>query len=555
MRIESPPHGRMVFLSWVNESVFYHIYPLGFCGAPQQNEGGEPVPRIEKLLGWIPHLREMQVNALYLGPVFESSEHGYDTSDYYTFDRRLGANEDFKRVCAALHENGIRIVLDGVFNHVGRGFWAFRDVQQNGQSSRYCSWFHNLNFGGGSPMGDAFWYEGWQGHFNLVKLNLRNPEVVDHLLGAVGMSMDEFGIDGLRLDAADCVDFDFFRRLKAFCRGKRPDFWLMGEIIHGDYNRWANPDMLDSVTNYECAKGLYSSHNDRNYFEIAHSLARQFGPGGIYKNLCLYNFVDNHDVNRLASVLRNERHLENVYTLLYTMPGAPSVYYGSEWGVKGIKQNGSDAGLRPCLELGKIEDANYQLCEHIKRLGAVRRALPALQYGGYDHALIKNEQYAFRRELNGRSVYVALNLAEHPEYLEFRVDASPLVDLFTGTSYETNDGNLKLEVPAYGSRILVPQEEWERFSAASSGEAASTGAPAAPVPPAPRELKTGRWRHFKGGEYEVIGKARHSETLEELVVYRALYGEGGLWVRPLDMFLEDVEQDGRVVPRFVYSGD
>lgn len=151
---------------------------------------------------------------------------------------------------------------------------------------------------------------------------------------------------------------------------------------------------------------------------------------------------------------------------------------------------------------------------------------------------------------------MALNLAEHPEYLEFRVDASPLVDLFTGTSYETNDGNLKLEVPAYGSRILVPQEEWERFSAASSGEAASTGAPAAPVPPAPRELKTGRWRHFKGGEYEVIGKARHSETLEELVVYRALYGEGGLWVRPLDHVPRGRRaQDGRVVPRFVYSGD
>ncbi len=546
----------MVFLSWVNESVFYHIYPLGFCGAPPQNEGGEPVPRIEKLLGWIPHLRDMQVNALYLGPVFESSEHGYDTSDYYTLDRRLGVNEDFKKVCAALHENGIRIVLDGVFNHVGRGFWAFQDVQKNGQSSRYCSWFHNLNFGGGSPMGDAFWYEGWQGHFNLVKLNLRNPEVVDHLLGAVGMWMDEFGIDGLRLDAADCVDFDFFRRLKAFCRGKRPDFWLMGEIIHGDYNRWANPDMLDSVTNYECAKGLYSSHNDRNYFEIAHSLARQFGPGGIYKNLCLYNFVDNHDVNRLASVLRNERHLENVYTLLYTMPGAPSVYYGSEWGVRGIKQNGSDAGLRPCLELGKVGDANYQLCEHIKRLGAIRRALPALQYGSYDHALIKNEQYAFRRELNGRSVYVALNLAEHPEYLEFRVDASPLVDLFTGTVFETNDGNLKLEAPACGARILVPQEEWERFSAASDGGTAPADAPAAQsAPPAPRELRTGRWRHFKGGEYEVPGKARHSETLEELVVYRALYGEGGLWVRPLDMFLEDVEQDGRVLPRFTYLGE
>lgn len=237
-------------------------------------------------------------------------------------------------------------------------------------------------------MGDAFWYEGWQGHFNLVKLNLRNPEVVDHLLGAVGMWMDEFGIDGLRLDAADCVDFDFFRRLKAFCRGKRPDFWLMGEIIHGDYNRWANPDMLDSVTNYECAKGLYSSHNDRNYFEIAHSLARQFGPGGIYKNLCLYNFVDNHDVNRLASVLRNERHLENVYTLLYTMPGAPSVYYGSEWGVKGIKQNGSDAGCAPASSSGRSR-TRITNSASTSSGSAPSAARAALQYGGYDHALIK----------------------------------------------------------------------------------------------------------------------------------------------------------------------
>ena len=536
-------------MSWVNESVFYHIYPLGFCGAPQKNEGGEPVPRIRKLADWIPHLLGLGVNAVYLGPVFESAEHGYDTSDYRLLDRRLGTNEDFKEVCQKLHENGIRVVLDGVFNHVGRRFWAFEDVRQNGQSSPYCGWFQNLNFGGGSPMGDPFWYESWQGHFNLVKLNLHNPEVVDHLLGAVGLWMEEFGIDGLRLDAADCVDPDFFRQLRAFTKGRNPDFWLMGEIIHGDYNRWANPTMLDSVTNYECQKGLYSSHNDHNYFEIAHSLNRQFGRGGIYRDLCLYNFADNHDVNRLASLLREPAHLQNVYTLLYAMPGVPSVYYGSEWGVRGTKGNGTDAPLRPCLELGNIPDADYRLLEHLKRLGTIRRGLPALQYGDCEPALIKNEQLVLRRGWQGQNVYVALNLAAHPEYVEFHVEGAPLRDLLSGVCYETNDGNLKLELPACGARILAP-----------AGTALPEAAPSAPAQrerpqPPKRELRPGRYRHFKGNEYQVLGVARHSETLEELVVYRALYGEGGLWVRPLGMFLEDVEHDGVVTPRFAYLGD
>ncbi|WP_418420674.1 DUF1653 domain-containing protein [Anaerotruncus colihominis] len=550
-------------MNWVNESVFYHIYPLGFCGAPQQNSGGEPQNRIAKIIEWLPHLLKLHINAVYLGPVFESSEHGYDTADYYTLDRRLGTNADFKKVCETLHAHGIRIVLDGVFNHVGRSFWAFEDVRKNGRASKYCGWFHNLNFGGGSPMGDPFWYEGWQGHFNLVKLNLQNPEVVDHLLGAAGMWMDEFGIDGLRLDAADCVDPAFFRRLRTFCLEKRPDFWLMGEIIHGDYNRWANPDMLDSVTNYECEKGLYSSHNDKNYFEIAYSLNRQFGNGGIYKNLCLYNFVDNHDINRLATMLRNRAHLYNTYTLLYTMPGVPSVYYGSEWGVTGAKQGGSDAPLRPCLELGQISGADEALCTHIARLGIIRRSLPALQYGTYEQKLVKNEQFVFERADDGRYVYIALNLSDHPEYVEFRVRTAPLTDLFTGTTFETNDGNLKLELPAFGARILVPPEDCARLAGAAHA-APGTPEPAQPVqapdapaarPDQPRAFRPGRYRHFKGNEYEAIGLARHSETLEQLVVYRALYGEGGLWVRPLDMFMEEIERDGKRIARFTYIGE
>ena len=276
---------------WVNESVFYHIYPIGFCGAPRVNDG-ETVCRLDKVIDWIPHLKSMSVNAIYFGPVFKSTVHGYDTDDYRVIDNRLGTNESFKHICDELHKNGIKVVLDGVFNHVGRNFWAFKDVCEKGNSSQYCGWFQNLNFGGKSPYGDSFSYEGWHGYYDLVKLNLKNPDVKNYLLDSVGMWMDEFKIDGLRLDAADCVDPDFFKALRHYTKSKDSNFWLMGEIIHGDYNRWANPEMLDSVTNYECYKGIYSSHNDKNYFEIAHSLNRQFANGGIYRSIYTYNFVD-----------------------------------------------------------------------------------------------------------------------------------------------------------------------------------------------------------------------------------------------------------------------
>ena len=174
-------------------------------------------------------MKKLGVNALYLGPVFESHEHGYDTSDYRMLDHRLGTNDDFKRVCDSLHAADIRIVLDGVFNHVGRDFWAFRDVQEKKEKSTYCDWFSNLHFHARSPLNDDFTYDAWEGHYNLVKLNLENEEVVRYLLDSVAMWMDEFHIDGLRLDAADCIRPEFFRRLKAFCKEKNPDFWLMGK--------------------------------------------------------------------------------------------------------------------------------------------------------------------------------------------------------------------------------------------------------------------------------------------------------------------------------------
>lgn len=447
--------------NWMNEAVFYHIYTLGFCGAPNENnlQNEQRVSRIQKVEAWIPHLKSIGVSAVYFGPLFESGSHGYDTIDYYWIDRRLGSNADFKETVKKLHDAGIRVVLDGVFNHVGRDFWAFRDVIKNGSDSRYTGWFANLNFGGQSPYGDAFWYEGWEGHYNLVKLNLKNPEVIDHLLGAVAAWIDEFDIDGLRLDVAYSLDPEFMKTLRRFCQNKKEDFWLMGEIIHGDYKRIANEDMLHSVTNYEIYKGIYSSHNDKNYFEINYSLNRMFGHGGIYQGLTTYNFVDNHDVNRIASTLRNKAHLNNVFTLLFTIPGMPSIYYGSEWGIEGIKQNGSDAALRPALELEDIPDETCRLLEHIQQLAKIKKQLPALKYGIYEQVTVKNEQLVFKRTAADESVFIVLNLSDQESMLDFKMEGSLAVDLLTDEVYTINNNHISLQLSAYASMILVSKNK------------------------------------------------------------------------------------------------
>jgi cyclomaltodextrinase / maltogenic alpha-amylase / neopullulanase len=446
---------------WATDSVFYHIYPLGLCGAPEWNDfGAAPEARLESLLPWLEHARSLGANALYLGPLFESTSHGYDTTDYFMVDRRLGTNATLTRLCRRAHELGFRVILDAVFNHVGRDFWAFRDLREKGRDSPYAGWFHGIDFGKRSPAGDAFAYEGWNGHYSLVKLAVTNPAVRDHLFSAVSRWMEEFGIDGLRLDAADCLDLGFLRELAAFTHGKRPDFWLLGEIIHGDYRTWANPRTLDSVTNYECYKGLYSSHVDGNYFEIAWSLNRQFGPSGLYRGLPLYAFADNHDVSRVASALKDPGHLYPLYCLLFTMPGVPSLYYGSEWGITGVKDH-DDRKLRPCLDLETVEAASPHpdLARVITRLAGIRHATPALQLGDYTQLHVASRQLAFLRRWEGESVVVAVNADEKPAILAIDVPGladGALTDLLSpGERFIVARGKLTVTVPPRWARMLA----------------------------------------------------------------------------------------------------
>ena len=428
---------------WAYESVFYQIYPLGFCGAPFENDGVQ-THKIKKVEEWIPHMKKLGINAIYFSPVFESDTHGYNTRDYKKIDVRIGTNQDFKEVCQRLHENGIRVVLDGVFNHVGRGFYQFQDVLKNREASPYLNWFH-INLGGNSNYNDGLWYEGWEGNYDLVKLNLQNGEVVHHILDAVQYWIDEFDIDGLRLDVAYCLDENFVRTLRSFTTEKKPDFFLLGEMLHGDYNRLMNDSMLHSVTNYECYKGLYSSFNSMNMFEINHSLLRQFGPENwtLYKGKHLLSFVDNHDVTRVASILSNEKHLPLIYAMCFGMPGIPCVYYGSERGTRADKSQG-DPALRPCFEQPEWNE----LSEFISKLAEAKKNSEALNYGSFRSVLLTNRQCIFERASGHERVMVAINADGAPFTAHFDAGCGMATDLITGQPHDFGGGS---ELPPYSA--------------------------------------------------------------------------------------------------------
>lgn len=445
---------------WARDAVFYHLYPLGALGAPERNDFHRPpVARLDDLHAWLDPLAELGVTALYLGPTFESTAHGYDTADYYHVDRRLGDDAALARLSRAMHQRGMRLILDAVFNHVGRDFWAFRDVQRHGAASPYAAWFH-LDFGRRSPGGDPFAYEGWNGHYDLVKLNTNHPDVKQHLFGAVSHWIETFAIDGLRLDAADVLDKGFQQELAAFCRARRPDFWLVGEVIHGNYRDWAGPAKLDSVTNYELYKGLYSSHNDRNYFEVAHSLNRQFGPGGLYRDLPLYTFVDNHDVDRIASQLRHSPHLYPLHALLFTVPGVPSIYYGSEVGLLGKKGHQTDAPLRPVFHPRRdhSQASQPELAATLARFARLRHQHPALKRGDYRQLHVSSEQFAFMRELPEERLVVALNASDQPAEITLSLGergATQLTDMLnSGERFEVRGGSVTVPLHPNWARIL-----------------------------------------------------------------------------------------------------
>ncbi len=451
-------------MAWFDEAVFYHIYPLGLTGAPKQNDYGEPVHRLNTLLPWIEHVKEIGCNALYIGPLFESVGHGYETTDYKKLDSRLGTNEDLVNFVKFCHDLGMKVIFDGVFNHTGRDFFAFKDIQKNRENSPYKDWYCNVNFWGNNEYNDGFSYDNWGGYNLLVKLNQRNPAVKDYICDVIRYWVKEFDVDGIRLDAADVLDFDFMKTLRQTANAVKPDFYLMGEVIHGEYSRWVNGDTLHAVTNYTLHKALYSGHNDHNYFEIAHTVKRLYGMGGNRTaGLRLYNFVDNHDVERIATKIANKAHLAPVHILLYMLPGVPSIYYGSEFGIEGRKERGgSDDAIRPALALEDYKNAlqDNALTALIAALGKIRQASPELSYGEFAELMLTNRQYAFARTLNGRAAIVTVNNDDHDCQTQISAcGGNTYIGALSGQKITADNGQLRITIKANSGEIWLPEEE------------------------------------------------------------------------------------------------
>lgn len=429
-------------MSWFESSFMYQVYPLGLCDAPYENDG-VLAHRLRRLLdnGWVDHMSKLGSDCLLLNPVFESISHGYDTTDYKKVDCRLGDNQDLVDLVDACHSRGIKVLLDGVFNHVGRDFWAFKDVQEKRWDSPYAGWFE-IDWNGNTEWDDGFSYTTWQGVPYLVKLNHSNFELNDYLAEVIRGWEHDFNIDGLRLDVAYCLDRGFLGYLRTVANelsDKRGDkFLLLGETMFGDYNQWMGDSLCDTVTNYECYKGLWSSMNSANMHEVAYALERQSGshPWDLYTGKHLIDFVDNHDVPRIATQLADKKQLKPLYGLLFGMAGVPCVYYGSEWGIEGEQKFG-DHELRPALE----EPEWNELTDWISELAKARSASKAIVWGNYEQLQVTPQQLVFRRCFEDERVIVAVNAASEPAVVHFDAQSGRGRDLISGSEHDFGGGS------------------------------------------------------------------------------------------------------------------
>ncbi|WP_433249911.1 alpha-amylase family protein [Streptosporangium sp. CA-135522] len=437
--------------SWTDYAIWWQVYPLGFTGAPAEAppEGTPIRHRLRRLEGWLDYTVELGCSGVQLGPIFAAETHGYDTVDHFRIDPRLGDDADFDHLVAAAGRRGLRIALDGVFNHVGRAFPAFARALADGPDSPAARWFRHRPQPDGTVGYDVF-----EGHRHLVALNHDEPAVLDHVVNVMNHWLDR-GAAGWRLDAAYAVPPGFWRRALSEVRRRHPDAWFVGEVIHGDYAGYASRGGLDSITQYELWKAIWSSLNDGNLFELAWTLNRH---NEILDSLVPLTFVGNHDVTRIASRLTDRRHLGHALAVLFTVGGTPSVYYGDEQAMEGVKEEraGGDDAIRPESPDGPDDLAPtgrpvYRLHQ---RLIGLRRRHPWLVRARTTVEHLSSRAIALRSHTGDGEdcVVVLLNIHDHP--YRFPLD---LGDLGVAETSEPagSPGDPTL-VPAYGWSVLIP---------------------------------------------------------------------------------------------------
>lgn len=455
--------------SWVKHAVWWHVYPLGFAGAEKEAlpTGAAVEHRLQNLIPWLDYVVGLGASGLALGPVFASETHGYDTTDYFRIDPRLGDDSDFDDLIREAHSRGIKVLLDGVFNHTGRSFQPFQDALANGPESPTAPWFR-ISWPQARPSGTAGEepaetepdYEDFEGHHHLVALNHGEPavarfvaDVMKHWLGR--------GADGWRLDAAYAVPSSFWSAVLADVRAQYPDAYFVGEYIHGDYAGEVRNGTLDSATQYELWKAAWSSLNDANFYELASSLERH---NSFLDTFVPLTFVGNHDVTRIASQLKDPGLLPLALVLLFTVGGTPAIYYGDEQGYRGVKEDreGGDDDVRPVFPAAPsdLADVGQHIYRLHQQLVGVRRRHDWL-HGSRTTVLSLSNEHLVYRSAAGQghdgevpALVVALNQGAKPAELELPPSAVAVID---------GDGRL-----LDGNRLALPARGWAILSEESS---------------------------------------------------------------------------------------
>jgi cyclomaltodextrinase len=410
--------------------------------------------RLANIRNYYEHIQQMGINVIQFGPIFESVSHGYDTTNYKQIDHRLGNNDLFKQILAELHALGMRVIVDGVFNHVGREFPSFKDIRLNHESSQYVSW-HYIDFNGNSPYNDGFDYKNWEGHYDLVKLNLQERKVKEHIFDIAKYWLQDVGIDGWRLDVASLISPDFWKEFGEVCRASRPDCLLLGEVIREPYTQWIGPGLLDAGTGYQVHKSIWSSIQSNNMYELKAVLERLFHPQwGILRETALMNFLGNHDTTRIRSILQDDRKLISAFFILFTLNGFPKIYYGDEIGITGFKTDLSDEDVRkPMIELSEAWPSNGEvILKNVKRLTKFRKNNHALMYGNLISVFADSNVIAYLRKSFQQTLVIVANTGLEPltktlPLWNQNLDNSVFVDILNDDQKEYDVKNNQLVVP------------------------------------------------------------------------------------------------------------
>ncbi len=438
--------------AWIDDAIWWHVFPLGFVGAePEATLSTPVVHRLPHLHTWLDYAAELGVTGLALGPIFAASTHGYDTIDHFRIDPRLGDDADFGALVEAARARGLRILLDGVFNHVGRAHPAFQEVLHHGPQAERANWF-KLSWPRGTAPGTEPDYACFEGHRQLVTLNHNEPQVADHIASVMNHWLAR-GADGWRLDAAYAVPRHFWANVLPRVRAEHPDTYIVGEVIHGDYAGIVRDTGMDAVTQYELWKAIWSALNDRNLFELAHALERH---NGYLDPFLPLTFVGNHDVTRIASRLNDERHLPHALAILFTCGGTPSIYAGDEQAFRGVKEEraGGDDAIRPAFPPTPASLAPYGLPIYRlhQSLLALRRRHPWLHRTCSRKVHLTNEQLVLTMTEGPQRLLLALNLADEAATLP--VPDARLIEIGDGSLVAGSDRVAQVRLGPHGWAIL-----------------------------------------------------------------------------------------------------